>query len=534
MKKLYKTLGCVAVASLAFSAGAQQLPNAGFESWKTACGSTEAFGYTTGMLQRPGIEPTGWNGSSVNQKVIFSVKKELITQESSDIAGGSYSVKMTNAFVGMGTMGDEAPGFVTLGSPWVYANTTVADCDGGTYGGVEFTYKPDAITGKYKRTDTTGESSHIIVYLWNGTFLSNVGIKSAPDQERENVDRAIWGTVTANTGSDGKLVGKCDYTFTSTTDGGWQEITVPIEYIAGAGEPTMMNTIISGGDYWTRDNVIAGTTLLADDVKFIYYSRLNDLKVGGVSVEGFNSDTYSYTMSGSTLPAESDIEVSHMGVGASHTVIVDADAATVTIKVTNAGNDVDGLSEHSYVLQYEKAAVENATYYPGYLNVYSSILGGDLVVNQSNTVTIIDNGDGTCKFILPDFRLDPTSDSLGDITVDNVTMTTENGVTTYNGSVDGMALSAGSILADVVLTGTITDAGKVNMNISVDWTNSGIYESVPIYCTFTSETTAIESIEINNENVPVEYYNLQGVKVANPENGVFIRVQGGKASKIVL
>ena len=35
-------------------------------------------------------------------------------------------------------------------------------------------------------------------------------------------------------------------------------------------------------------------------------------------------------------------------------------------------------------------------------------------------------------------------------------------------------------------------------------------------------------------NAPVEYYNLQGVKVANPENGIFIKKQGAKATKVVL
>ena len=44
--------------------------------------------------------------------------------------------------------------------------------------------------------------------------------------------------------------------------------------------------------------------------------------------------------------------------------------------------------------------------------------------------------------------------------------------------------------------------------------------------------TAIESIEV--ENAPVEYYNLQGVKVANPENGLFIKKQGAKTTKVVL
>ena len=37
-----------------------------------------------------------------------------------------------------------------------------------------------------------------------------------------------------------------------------------------------------------------------------------------------------------------------------------------------------------------------------------------------------------------------------------------------------------------------------------------------------------------DENAPVEYYNLQGVKVANPENGIFVKKQGSKAVKVVL
>ena len=52
-------------------------------------------------------------------------------------------------------------------------------------------------------------------------------------------------------------------------------------------------------------------------------------------------------------------------------------------------------------------------------------------------------------------------------------------------------------------------------------------------------TLAADFTGINNviadadENAPVEYYNLQGVKVEKPENGIFIKKQGAKATKIV-
>ncbi len=46
------------------------------------------------------------------------------------------------------------------------------------------------------------------------------------------------------------------------------------------------------------------------------------------------------------------------------------------------------------------------------------------------------------------------------------------------------------------------------------------------------EASGVEGIEV--EAGEAVYYNLQGVKVANPENGVFIKVQGNKASKVLV
>ena len=44
-------------------------------------------------------------------------------------------------------------------------------------------------------------------------------------------------------------------------------------------------------------------------------------------------------------------------------------------------------------------------------------------------------------------------------------------------------------------------------------------------------STGVESISEDNTNAPAEYYNLQGVKVNNPENGLYIVRQGNKVSK---
>ena len=47
------------------------------------------------------------------------------------------------------------------------------------------------------------------------------------------------------------------------------------------------------------------------------------------------------------------------------------------------------------------------------------------------------------------------------------------------------------------------------------------------------DATAIESVDAE-VSAPVEYYNLQGVKVANPSNGLFIKKQGNKTTKVIL
>ena len=46
-------------------------------------------------------------------------------------------------------------------------------------------------------------------------------------------------------------------------------------------------------------------------------------------------------------------------------------------------------------------------------------------------------------------------------------------------------------------------------------------------------TSAVESVNVEN-NAAAAYYTLQGVRVANPENGLFIVVKDGKASKVLV
>ena len=46
------------------------------------------------------------------------------------------------------------------------------------------------------------------------------------------------------------------------------------------------------------------------------------------------------------------------------------------------------------------------------------------------------------------------------------------------------------------------------------------------------ENSGVQTIE--NADAPVEFYNLNGMKVENPSNGIFIRKQGNKTSKVIV
>ena len=331
MRKFFTTL----FALVAIAVNAQYIPNGDFSSWKSSCGSTDAVG---SMRQRPGVEPTDWNGSSVNQKVGIEKKQQLVFNE-----GGS--VKLQNIWVGALGIGSVAPGYITFGTPWVYATSSLSKCDGGTYGGNSFTYKPDAITGRFKRTDSNSEDSYIVAYFWKGTYTSKIGEKGNPSALRDDVDKAVLGMVTP--ASRGELVAKCNYSFRST-NGGWQTITVPIEYLTD-GTPEKMNVIICGGDYWSRDNLKENTTMYVDDVQFVYYSELASLKYNGKNY--FQQGKTSYVIDEPYY--ENKLSVTSNGRGA--VIEKSFNEETCVLTITVKGNDYAANSSnvHTYTVSFK-------------------------------------------------------------------------------------------------------------------------------------------------------------------------------------
>ena len=65
-------------------------------------------------------------------------------------------------------------------------------------------------------------------------------------------------------------------------------------------------------------------------------------------------------------------------------------------------------------------------------------------------------------------------------------------------------------------------------------TGAGVYTSNTTTNVNVFSLTGIGTEEIVNDNIDVEYYNLQGVKVVNPSNGLYIKKQGNKVTKIYI
>ena len=506
MKKSFLLSGALLLSLSAFTANAQQLPNVGFGSWKTTCGTSRSISKDGKKVDvaRPGVEPSEWNGSNVDQ--LGQKKPDLVTKV---VDNSNTVVQLKNIYIGLPIpgLGSTAPGFMNFGTPWVYASTTISDCDGGVFGGVSFNKKPDAIKGKYKRTDSNSEDSHIIAYLWNGTYTSKIGnVAQTVTEEQNDVDRVVLGKTTGL--ASGKLVASCDKAFSSTANKDWETIVVPLDYVANAGNPTMMNVIISAGDYWNRGNLKKNTTLLVDDVDFVYYSTLTSLKAGSKTI-ALKDGVYNYTVAGK-MPAEKEVVATCKSQFADAAVAVDAANYKVTVTVTNqGGKDVDGATQHVYTLQYTAPVVKQ---YAGILNVDCDILGGDVIANATQEVTISYYNDNTCDFSLPHFMFAGTD--IGNIEIPNVKVSEDAaGTKTFtDGEVEAMKLAEGGIVAHVVLNGgTITSAGVINMPITVGWM-SGYPDDkteLPINVLFSSD----KKVEVTEAGY---YYVVKGDDYQHP------------------
>lgn len=80
---------------------------------------------------------------------------------------------------------------------------------------------------------------------------------------------------------------------------------------------------------------------------------------------------------------------------------------------------------------------------------------------------------------------------------------------------------------------TPKDGEKTN-EAYIDCVGGAYISSIDVsYCASGGASIIIPTVN-NDPNAPVEYYNLQGVKINNPSNGMYIRRQGSQTTKIII
>lgn len=413
-----KILLTALLAAGGLTASAQNLPNGDFQQWKTTCGKSDQTSLNNyyesapfGLATRPGVEPQDWNGSNVNQTVFNqnAHSDALVTRQGN---AENFYVRLVCTKVGALGITAEAPAFINFGTPWVYAVSNKSKCDGGVYGGMSFSYKPDAIKGRYKRTPAaTKEKARIIAYLWSGTFKSSIP-SGKSTRMQDDVDRAIMGRVSGVTG-DGKLVASCDYGFETTKNNDWEEIIVPINYKLTDVVPTKMNVIISSDDYWTRANMVENSTLEVDDVQFVYYHALESITYKGKTIKMEEGKNFY------NLLIDEDFDISKFSYekkGAGATVEKSFDPKSQILTVTVKGNDFNVNLKSVTVYKFRVA--KEVTDFTSDLSVELVKMG--MFDPAESTIQLYKEQDGSYTFQLRNFSLMGGSMNVGTIVLKNL------------------------------------------------------------------------------------------------------------------
>lgn len=414
MKKQLLTLALLAVAG---TAGAQQLPNGSFDEgkWENCVPWT-----SKNNASKYGTQPNSWKISNVSG-IGGGTGSTIVGKEDAEGRSGKavcvYNVTNTASQKNPKAV---VPGYITLGTPWNTATFAETEKDGGTFGGLSFKNKPDALRFYYKRSVTgTNTRSSVVAYLWNGTTTQksvpgNIAGKTGTIDSRKKVTMTDRDINVLNMSKDGhqggsvtdkhKLIAKIE-SYTTEQPAEWTEWTIPFDYVAeNIGEtPEKINVIFSASDYFNSSNVTDGVSMSIDDVELVYYSTLSSLKVNGTDIK-LQDGVYEYNGVGSI--ANGCVVATPTSQFA--TVAYSNDKNVVTVTVTAN----DGTSKEYKVVFPSAESI--ATNYKNQINVDFA----ENVTSSANDVVISANNDNTINFKLNNFAFE--GEVVGDILVPNV------------------------------------------------------------------------------------------------------------------
>ena len=381
MKKILS----LALLGLTLSANAQQV-NGDFDAtWEDCVPFTYQGKTDTQNTTTQGTEPVGWQASNIKGYYFTTFKKWTgaltVVKEGTGVSGTpDKAVILTNGQ----TVGQNVPAYLTLGTPWNTASSTSgANADGGTFGGVDFTYTPDAISLQCKRgsNDNTSQPISVIAYTWKGTFeQENVPVSVVTTGSPKTItmvdrDRNIMGMTTSQgttpIKSSGTRIAYLDQQitdvttseFTTENNDGWSTLVIPFTYDDNAvTDAEKLNIIFSAGNYWgEKTELIKNNSLTVDNVKLLYYHSLKYVKYGSTDVV-FDSNNKADLR---TVAYNAETAPTYTKVGMGATVEVGAyNSTTCQQTITVKGNDYnasDASTYTVYTIQYAIPAAELAS-----------------------------------------------------------------------------------------------------------------------------------------------------------------------------
>lgn len=373
-------------------------------------------GYEKPGTTKVGEQPVGWKASNVKQSV---ATKALVTKQTEE---SNIYASIKSDFVGFGSLGANAPGYLTLGQPWAYALLqgigSIKEADGGTYGGISFTHLPDAVSFLYKSShaeENPTENFTAVAYLWKGTFKSmeKIGVAggilggSIEAVEVADRDRAVLGM--KETTAQGTLVASVVDNFNNDA-AEWTEKVIEFDYKSDE-LPEKLNIIISSADYFgDRNKIGAGNTLNVDSVRLLYYSELATLSYDGEPVEvGEVMDLSDATYD------EAKLACTLTGRGA--TLEKQYNEYTGVLTLTVKGNDwtEENRNEHVYKVQFDAPEPATADVVGTYGRWLTVAINGDAASESANDIIIGADEEGTYTLQLNNFAFGGLS--VGDIVV---------------------------------------------------------------------------------------------------------------------
>lgn len=245
--------------------------------------------------------------------------------------------------------------------------------DGGTFGGIDFKNRPDAVEFYFKREAADDAvPATVVAYLWKGTWTQKavpINIQAFLNPPKEDmIDRDVCvlgmdmkgrlgGDITSS--ADAKLIAKINQPITEVQTE-WTKKTFEFEYTKESSgnivedAPAKLNIIFAANDYFNSSNTKANNKLYVDDVVLVYYHALKSFTYDGVTKEIAEGQT-EIDFSNTTYDANKALTYIKKGVGANVEVkTYNETDATLTIEVQ--GNDFakNPNSKTTYTVQFAK------------------------------------------------------------------------------------------------------------------------------------------------------------------------------------